>query len=70
LGGLKTNEAVDNEKVEKAEEEEIHHQQHERYMLADIFRDLLAFSAQHLVDSGRLVYWLPIYLELDRTQIK
>lgn len=31
------------------------------YHLSDIFKDLLSFSAQHLVNRGRLVYWLPVY---------
>ncbi|XP_072316802.1 tRNA (guanine(10)-N2)-methyltransferase homolog [Eucyclogobius newberryi] len=31
------------------------------YHLSDIFKDLLNFSAHHLVLGGRLVYWLPIY---------
>ncbi|XP_033836816.1 tRNA (guanine(10)-N2)-methyltransferase homolog [Periophthalmus magnuspinnatus] len=31
------------------------------YHLSDIFKDLLSFSAHHLVLGGRLVYWLPVY---------
>lgn len=31
------------------------------YDLSDIFKDLLSFSALHLVLGGRLVYWLPVY---------
>lgn len=43
---------------------------HSKYMLSDIFHDLLRFSSKHLSIGGRLVYWLPIYLELDRTQVR
>ncbi|GAB1609945.1 tRNA (guanine(10)-N2)-methyltransferase homolog [Argonauta hians] len=31
-----------------------------QYQLSDIFKDLLNFSAKHLVVGGRLVYWLPV----------
>ncbi|XP_043919918.1 tRNA (guanine(10)-N2)-methyltransferase homolog isoform X2 [Protopterus annectens] len=31
------------------------------YHLGDIFVDLLNFAAKHLVNDGRLVYWLPVY---------
>jgi hypothetical protein len=37
--------------------------QHTKYLLSDVFQDLLNFSAKHLIEGGRLVFWLPIYLE-------
>ena len=41
-----------------------------KYNLGDIFNDLLTFASQHLIEYGRLVYWLPIYLEIDRSTIR
>lgn len=34
-----------------------------KYNLGDIYYDLLEFAVKHLVDSGRLVFWLPVFLE-------
>lgn len=39
------------------------HPKHSKYQLADIYYDLLDFAVRHLVDNGRLVFWLPVYLE-------
>jgi tRNA (guanine10-N2)-methyltransferase len=43
--------------------------QHTKYMLSEIFIDLVKFAAKHLVTSGRLVFWIPIYLEMDRNSM-
>jgi tRNA G10 N-methylase Trm11 len=40
--------------------------QHTKYMLSDIFHDLLRFAVKHLEVGARLVFWLPVYLETDR----
>jgi len=40
-----------------------------RYLLSEIFMDLLEFSSQHLEVGGRLVYWLPIVVD-NRNEIK
>ncbi|XP_074656260.1 tRNA (guanine(10)-N(2))-methyltransferase TRMT11-like isoform X2 [Tubulanus polymorphus] len=32
-----------------------------KYLMSDIFKDLLNFAAKHLKLGGRLVYWLPIH---------
>ena len=42
---------------------------HTKYMLGDIFHDLLSFASIHLNVCGRLVFWMPVYLEIDRTLI-
>lgn len=34
-----------------------------KYNLGDIYYDLLEFAVKHLIDSGRLVFWLPVFLE-------
>lgn len=44
--------------------------QRTNYNLGDIFNDLVEFSAQHLLPRGRLVFWIPIYLEIDRSKIR
>ena len=36
---------------------------HVKYELGDIYYDLLDFAFKHLVDGGRLVFWMPVYLE-------
>lgn len=48
------------------ESKNVHYVQHIKYNLGDIFFDLLDFASSHLPNDGRLVYWLPIYLNLDR----
>jgi tRNA (guanine10-N2)-methyltransferase len=48
----------------------IHLPQHTRYKLGEIFYDLLSFSAQHLSIGSRLVFWMPVYLEIDRSLYK
>lgn len=40
-----------------------------QYNLGEIFYDLLSFALDHLVDGGRLVYWLPIFLTRDRSKM-
>lgn len=40
-----------------------------RYLLSDIFHDLLSYAVEHLVENGRLVYWLPIYTEMNRNKM-
>lgn len=55
---------------EKGNEEDqnksVHFVQHIKYNLGDIYLDLLDFAADHLANEARLVYWLPIYLNVDR----
>lgn len=45
----------------------VHLPQHIQYKLGDIFTDLLVFAAEHLDVGGNLVFWLPVYLEIDRS---
>ncbi|CAF1029949.1 unnamed protein product [Brachionus calyciflorus] len=42
---------------------------HIKYNLGDIFYDLLDFASKHLVLEGRLVFWLPVYMEEDRNKL-
>jgi tRNA (guanine10-N2)-methyltransferase len=41
--------------------------QHTKYMLGEIFHDLLRFAAKHLEVNARLVFWLPVHFEKDRS---
>ena len=41
-----------------------------KYMLGQIFYDLLKFASLHLVTNGRLVFWLPVHLEIDRKSLR
>ena len=47
-----------------------HSPQKIKYFLGEIYNDLLTFALENLTPNGRLVYWLPIYLELDRSKIR
>jgi tRNA (guanine10-N2)-methyltransferase len=75
---IKLNEHADDVKeieINELAEEDLEnlkiHPTQTKYMLADIFHDLLVFSAKHLLWGGRLVYWLPIYLdESERMAMK
>ncbi|XP_033126865.1 tRNA (guanine(10)-N2)-methyltransferase homolog [Anneissia japonica] len=54
---------IGSKKEKKLEEEHLqgHIPSSRSYCLADIFMDLLNFSAQYLCLNGRLVYWLPTH---------
>jgi len=41
-----------------------------KYCLGDIYDDLLAFAVRNLKDCGKLVFWMPIYLEIDRKKLR
>jgi tRNA (guanine10-N2)-methyltransferase len=45
---------------------DFHPPQHTNYMLGEIFHDLLDFSAEHLNENGRLTFWVPIFLDIER----
>ena len=47
-----------------------HSPQKIKYFLGEIYNDLLTFALENLTPNGRLVYWLPIYLELDRSKLR
>ena len=38
-----------------------------KYMLGEIFNDLINFAAKHLNENGRLTFWMPVFLEVDRS---
>ncbi len=40
-----------------------------KYMLGEIFNDLLNFAGKHLKESGRLTFWMPVFLEADRNTL-
>lgn len=40
-----------------------------QYNLSEVFYDLLSFAVEHLIEGGRLVYWLPIFLAKDRSKM-
>lgn len=42
--------------------------QRTKYMLGEIYNDLLTFAARHLSTGSRLVFWMPIYLENERRE--
>ncbi len=60
------NEDIDNQN----KKQEFSIRQHTKYMLGEIFNDLLIFAAIHLNYKSRLVFWLPVYLEFDRESIR
>jgi tRNA (guanine10-N2)-methyltransferase len=41
-----------------------------KYCLGDIYDDLLLFAVRNLKESGKLVFWMPIYLEIDRKKLR
>lgn len=53
------------DKDERIPEEflELHFPKKVKYTLADLYIDLLAFSARHLTKGGRLVFWIPVNRE-------
>ena len=52
-----------------AHSNEFHSPQHTNYMLGEIFHDLLDFSVEHLNENGRLTFWLPIFLDVERDKL-
>lgn len=62
------NESINDEISKKSNDPR--YAQKTKYNLGDIFNDLLSFASQHLIENGRLVYWLPVYLEIDRYTIR
>jgi hypothetical protein len=39
-----------------------------KYFLSDVYNDLLEFSVNHLVEGGRLTFWLPMCFEEQERQ--
>lgn len=61
-GSNRSSSSSDDEAATMTSEKYIH-QKKTKYKLGDIYYDLLDFAAKHLVKSGRLVFWLPVFLE-------
>ena len=40
--------------------------QQTKYALGEIFNDLVRYAAFHLEDGARLVFWIPVFLDVDR----
>jgi tRNA (guanine10-N2)-methyltransferase len=40
-----------------------------KYMLGEIFNDLMDFAGKHLNENGRLTFWLPVFVEVDRNTL-
>ena len=64
------NDENDDDNDDENKKKEFSIRQHTKYMLGDIFNDLLMFAAIHLNYMSRLVFWLPVYLEIDRESIR
>ncbi len=63
-----TNMIIENKTVNKTVTSEAllpqnHVPQKRKYCLSDIFEDLLDFASITLAENGRLVFWIPVFIE-------